>query len=189
MSAYRVVSFDDEPLILVDEQDRVVGYDSKANVHHGAGLLHRAFSIFLLSDTGKVLLQQRSSEKPLWPLYWSNSCCSHPRKGESGLEAAHRRLQEELALDAELRYAYQFQYRAEFGRLGVEHEMCSVYIGSVVGEPAVEVNPSEIAACGWVTGAEVDRLIIDEPERLTPWFKLEWLRLRRDFGHMLAGLR
>lgn len=186
MSAHQVVSFDNEPLILVDAEDNVVGYDSKANVHLGSGVLHRAFSIFLISDSGKVLLQQRSSGKPLWPLYWSNSCCSHPRRGEASIDAAHRRLREELALNATLSYVYQFHYRAEFGHRGTEHELCSVYLGRVSGEPAIEVNPNEIAAWRWATGAEVDRLVDDEPERSTPWFRMEWTRLRQDFRESLS---
>lgn len=188
MSIHDVVSFDDEPLILVDDQDEIVGYDTKANVHLGAGILHRAFSIFVLSGGGRVLLQQRSREKPLWPLYWSNSCCSHPRRGESCLDAAHRRLREELALEAELTYAYQFQYRAEFRGVGTEHELCSVYIGRLADEPAVEVNASEVAAWRWATPEEVDDLLVVQPERLTPWFKLEWATLRREYPQLLAGL-
>ena len=86
------VSFDDEPLILVDENDREIGYRSKVDCHTGHGTLHRAFSIFLFDNRGRVLLQQRAAGKPLWPLYWSNSCCSHPRRGESMQQALHRRL-------------------------------------------------------------------------------------------------
>ena len=76
-----IVSFDNEALIIVDAQDRILGHGTKAELHQGAGTLHRAFSIFLFNDAGDVLLQQRSADKPLWPGYWSNTCCSHPRRG------------------------------------------------------------------------------------------------------------
>ena len=79
----RVVSSEAEELILVDEHDREQGYLSKAACHDGSGILHRAFSAFLFNAAGKVLLQQRAGLKRLWPGYWSNSCCSHPRRGES----------------------------------------------------------------------------------------------------------
>jgi isopentenyl-diphosphate delta-isomerase len=179
------VSFDDEPLILVDERDNVVGHDSKVRVHRGAGILHRAFSIFIVSEGGKVLLQQRSREKPLWPLYWSNSCCSHPRQGEEDLAAAHRRLREELGLDTELTFVYRFRYQAQFDERGAEHELCSVYVGRLADEVEIDVNPTEVAAWRWLEGAEVDRLIAADAEPLTPWFVMEWTRLRRDYPHLL----
>ena len=72
----------EELLILVDEEDQVLGHDTKENCHQGEGILHRAFSLFLFNDRKQLLLQQRSEQKPLWPMYWSNSVCSHPRKGE-----------------------------------------------------------------------------------------------------------
>ena len=78
-----IVSFDTEDLILVDPQDQVQGHLNKAACHLGEGLLHRAFSVFLFNAEGELLLQQRSEQKKLWPLYWANSCCSHPRRGET----------------------------------------------------------------------------------------------------------
>lgn len=185
MSTHQNVSFDDEPLILVDPDDRILGYDNKRNVHLGPGALHRAFSVFLFAEDGRVLLQQRSREKPLWPLFWSNSCCSHPRKGETYLGAAHRRLAEELALEAELTFVYQFQYQADYRGLGAENELCAVFIGRLAGAGKVDVNPSEVAAWRWAPCREIDRMMADRPEELTPWFLLEWHRLRQEFGHLL----
>ena len=178
-SAQRV-SFDDELLILVDEADNVTGYESKLNAHAGDGLLHRAFSIFLFSPNGKVLLHKRSELKPLWPSYWTNSCCSHPRKGESYDAAAHRRLTEELGVDADLQYLYQFQYSAAFGEQGSERELCAVFIGRLDGEHQIEANPNEIAACQWIACNDLDDWVRDRPEEFTPWFLQEWSRLRTD---------
>ncbi|MEA3642552.1 MAG: isopentenyl-diphosphate Delta-isomerase [Lamprobacter sp.] len=188
MFKHETVSFDDEPLILVDGDDREIGHETKVNAHLGDGLLHRAFSIFLFTDDDQVLLQQRSGEKPLWPLFWSNSCCSHPRRGEDLEQATHRRLREELAIDAELRFLYKFQYQAEFGGLGAEHELCSVYVGKVEAPVAVNVNPSEIADWRWIPCAETDRLVAEEPERVTPWFVMEWQRLRTEYRDLIASL-
>jgi len=185
---HETVSFDDEPLILVDSDDRVVGHETKVNAHLGDGLLHRAFSIFLFSEDDKVLLQQRSGDKPLWPLFWSNSCCSHPRRGEDLDQATHRRLREELAVDAELRFLYKFQYQADFGALGSEHEMCSVYVGKVQTPVAVDVNPSEIADWRWIPCAECDRMVAEEPERVTPWFVMEWRRLRTEYRALIGSI-
>jgi isopentenyl-diphosphate delta-isomerase len=185
---HETVSFDDEPLILVDSEDRVVGHETKVKAHLGDGLLHRAFSIFLFSDDDKVLLQQRSGEKPLWPLFWSNSCCSHPRRGENLDQATHRRLREELAVDADLRFLYKFEYQAEFGALGSEHELCSVYVGKVSTPVAVDVNPSEIADWRWIPCTETDRMVVEEPERVTPWFSMEWRRLRTEYRELIESL-
>ena len=79
----KIVSFEDELLILVDENDNETGWDTKDVCHNGNGILHRAFSIFIFNDKQELLLQKRSQDKRLWPLFLSNSCCSHPRKGES----------------------------------------------------------------------------------------------------------
>ncbi|HVS02847.1 MAG TPA: isopentenyl-diphosphate delta-isomerase, partial [Thermoanaerobaculia bacterium] len=94
------VSFANEELILVDEDDREVGHLSKAEAHAGEGVLHRAFSVLLFDRRGNLLLQRRAGGKQLWPGYWSNSCCSHPRRGESMEVATRRRLAEELGVDA-----------------------------------------------------------------------------------------
>jgi isopentenyl-diphosphate Delta-isomerase len=189
LNNHKTVSFDNEPLILVDADDNVTGYETKVNAHLGDGLLHRAFSIFLFTEDDQVLLQQRSGKKPLWPLYWSNSCCSHPRKGETYEQAVHRRLREELTIDADLEYLYRFEYHAVFGDAGSEHELCSVFVGKVPAPVRIDVNPSEIAAWRWMPSAEVDRLIADEPDAVTPWFVMEWQRLRTEFRETIAGLR
>ena len=94
-SAHRIVSSEAEELILVDGEDNETGYLSKAACHDGDGVLHRAFSLFLFDSAGRLLLQQRAATKRLWPGFWSNSCCSHPRRGESMEVATSRRLRDE----------------------------------------------------------------------------------------------
>ncbi len=170
------VSFDSEPLILVDEHDREIGFRSKRDCHQGHGLLHRAFSVFLFDSAGRLLLQQRSDSKPLWPLYWSNSCCSHPRRGETMQVATRRRLKEELGLSARLEFLYKFIYQADFGELGAEHELCWVYIG--LTDQPVRANPRELADWRWLLPEEIDRELDRQPDQFTPWFKLEWQALR-----------
>ena len=138
-----IASDTDELLILVDRQDNELGFASKAACHTGSGLLHRAFSIFIFNSSGQVLLQQRSQDKELWNLYWSNSCCSHPRQGEQIENAAHRRVMEELSIDCELHYLYKFFYQEPFEQKGSEHELCSVFVGRYDGK--VSINIAEIA--------------------------------------------
>jgi isopentenyl-diphosphate delta-isomerase len=170
------VSSEDELLILVDEHDREIGHLDKAACHDGEGVLHRAFSLFVFNRNGELLLQQRSPGKRLWPLYWSNSCCSHPRRGETMEAAVRRRLLQELGMTADLRHLYTFSYHARFGETGSERELCWVWFG--LSDDAVSPNPHEIADCRWVTPEELDLEIAERPGDFTPWFVLEWPRVR-----------
>jgi isopentenyl-diphosphate delta-isomerase len=178
-----VVSFDSEQLILVDAADREIGHGSKAACHDGHGVLHRAFSLFVFNHDGELLLQQRSREKRLWPGYWANSCCSHPRRGESMAEATGRRLQQEMGMHCALRFLFKLEYQAAYEDLGAEHELCWVYVGTT-GMP-VRANANEVEAWRFVRPEQLDREIAVQPECFTPWLKLEWKRLRADFAGAL----
>lgn len=179
MPREEVVSSSSEELILVDEQDREIGSDTKSACHAGAGVLHRAFSIFVFNDRDRLLLQKRSDEKPLWPGYWSNTCCSHPRRGETMELAAARRLEQELGFDCPLEYLYKFKYHAQYGAVGAEHEYCWVYYGRYDGP--VDVNISEIADWRFVDISALEAELEASPDRFTPWFKMEWAHIRQNF--------
>jgi isopentenyl-diphosphate Delta-isomerase len=170
---------DSEALILVDEHDQSMGYLDKAACHEGRGVLHRAFSLLIFNDDGELLIQQRASGKRLWPLYWSNSCCSHPRSNETLEIATKRRLREELGIDCRLQYLFKFQYQAQFDATGAEHELCSVYIGCSAQPPVI--NTSEINDWRWVSPQGLqDELAAQGSRTFTPWFMLEWARIWRD---------
>ena len=183
-NANRVVSSEAEELILVDADDNETGFLSKAECHDGDGQLHRAFSVFLFNDAGKLLLQQRAEAKRLWPGYWSNTCCSHPRRGESMDVATRRRLRDELNIEANLEFVYKFQYQADFGDAGSENELCHVFVGRVKSE--VKPNKHEISAIRFVSRDELDSELESSPERFTPWFKLEWHALNKTFASRIA---
>lgn len=186
-----VVSSDDEPLILVDSQDQELGYLNKAACHDGDGRLHRAFSVFLFNSRGEVLMQKRAPGKRLWPAYWSNSCCSHPRRGESMENAVRRRVQQELGLNGgavgNLRFIYKFEYHARFGSLGSEYELCSVYIARTSQEPVV--NSMEIDDLAWVSRDALSQRLTRQPEEHTPWLQLEWAELLDKYAHELPLTR
>lgn len=186
MNVSKVVSFQDEPLILVNEQNVVVGHLDKAACHAGDGILHRAFSIFLFDGEGRLLLQQRSPEKQLWGGYWSNTVCSHPRKGESEQTATARRLADELHTTAALTFLFRFQYHARFGDAGAEHELCAVYAGRF-REPFTP-NPTEIEAVRWISPEDLDRWMAASPGELTPWFQAEWARIRAEHWDKVQGI-
>ena len=177
---FEVVSHDDEPLILVDEQDREVGTLDKASCHDGDGRLHRAFSLFVFNAKGDTLLQRRHPDKRLWPGYWSNGCCSHPRRGESLPQAVVRRADEELGLDVAPEFLFKFQYRESFADVGSEFELCSVFVTH--GSPRPRINTAEIAEWRWISPQDLDREIDASPAVFTPWFKIEWQRLRTEFS-------
>lgn len=182
--ATRVVSSESEELILVNADDEESGYLSKAECHDGDGRLHRAFSVFLFNDAGELLLQRRSAGKRLWPGFWSNSCCSHPRRGESMEVATRRRLDDELNISAELEFVYKFTYQATFGSAGSEHELCHVYLGRFSGD--VHVNAEEISDLRFIPAADVAGELAASPEHYTPWFQMEWQSLLTDHADTLA---
>ena len=174
-NTHRIVSSEAEELILVDAEDQETGYLSKAECHDAGGILHRAFSVFLFNADGELLLQQRSASKRLWPGYWSNTCCSHPRRGESMPVATARRLQDELNVEASLEFVYKFTYQALYVDKGAEHELCYVYLGNVGSN--VRPNDHEIAAIRYVAPGELLAELAGDEGTFTPWFKMEWSTL------------
>jgi len=179
---------DSELLILVDETDREVGHLGKAACHQGSGVLHRAFSLLIFNGRGELLLQQRASAKRLWPLYWSNSCCSHPRRAETMETAIHRRLLEELGLRCPLHFLFKFQYQAQFDPAGAENELCSVFIGKASGR--VRINRSEIHAWRWVSPEALERQLSGPTAaQFTPWFMIEWERIWREHRAAVLALK
>ncbi|MDJ0816371.1 MAG: hydroxymethylglutaryl-CoA reductase, degradative [Desulfobacterales bacterium] len=167
----------EDRLIVVNEKDEILQFLPRSECHAGEGLLHRAFSIHIINDQNQILLQRRSDCKQLWPLFWSNSCCSHPRAGEITIKAAERRLTEELGITARLEFLYKFRYQARFDETGSENEMCSVYLGRSNGP--VLANAAEVAEWRFVDPEILDTEIRDYPERFTPWFKMQWEELRQ----------
>jgi isopentenyl-diphosphate delta-isomerase len=178
----------DSDLILVDEKDLGVGYLSKELCHTGQGVLHRAFSLLIFNEHGELLIQQRSAAKRLWPLYWSNSCCSHPRGAETMEAATQRRLFEELGLKCSLRFLFKFQYHAQFDATGAEHELCSVFIGRSSQPP--RINAAEINDWRWISPETLESEISRAGGRtFTPWFILEWARIWRDYRSEVLSLQ
>jgi isopentenyl-diphosphate delta-isomerase len=177
----------EDSLILVDEADHGVGHLSKALCHEGRGILHRAFSLLIFNGSGELLIQQRSASKRLWPLYWSNSCCSHPRSEETMEAAIQRRLAEELGLRCPLHFLFKFQYQAQFDATGAENELCSVFIGRSSGP--VKIDSQEILAWRWVAPEALRREMASHAGNFTPWFILEWTRIWRDHRAEILDLQ
>lgn len=173
----------EEQLVLVDEDDRPTDIAGKADCHLGEGRLHRAFSLLVFDERGRLLLQQRASRKLLWPGFWSNSCCSHPRPGETPEIAARRRARQELGIDVQPRFLYRFRYYARYLDLGAEHELCSVLVART--RDRIQIDPAEVADWRFLTPAEVSEALAVHPERFTPWFHLEWGHIGSHFPDLL----
>ena len=157
-------------VILVDEQNKQIGLAEKLAAHQ-QNLLHRAFSVFIFRKTPQVeiLLQQRALHKYHSPLLWTNTCCSHPRSGESVLDAGLRRLQEELGITAKLKDLGWFQYNAHFDNGLSEHEIDHVLVGEVAPDILVAPNPDEVNAFRWVSVDDLRAEYAAHPEQFTPW--------------------
>lgn len=159
----------EEFVVLVDENDNEIGIEEKMKAHEDAKL-HRAFSIFIFNSDDEMLLQQRACDKYHSGCLWTNATCSHPRPGEKVEQAAHRRLQEEMGFDTELKKAFQFIYKAEFDHGLTEHELDHVFIGKFDG--SINLNPDEADDFKWIDLETLKSDIKVNSENYTVWFKI-----------------
>lgn len=159
----------EEYVVLVDREDNELGLMEKQQAHM-AGLLHRAFSVFVFNSNGELMLQQRAASKYHSPTLWTNTCCSHPRENESYKDAAHRRLVEEMGFECELNYKFNFIYKANLENGLTEHELDHVFIGTFDGVP--QLNADEVMAYRWVDMEELKKDMQKNPQNYTAWFKI-----------------
>lgn len=157
----------EEQVVLVNTNDQPLGLMPKMEAHE-KGVLHRAFSVFILNDAGELMLQQRALHKYHSPGLWTNTCCSHQRNGESNIVAGKRRLQEEMGFVAELHELTSFIYKAPLNNGLTEHELDHIMIGHFNGTP--EINPEEVANWKWMFVEDVRDNIQKHPENYTVWF-------------------
>ena len=157
----------EEQVILVDAQDNPIGLMPKMEAHK-KGVLHRAFSVFILNTNNELMLQQRALHKYHSPGLWTNTCCSHQRDGESNIAAGKRRLQEEMGVEAELHEITSFIYKASFDNGLTEHELDHIMIGHYDGLP--NINSDEVASWKWMPIEAVRDDINQHPEKYTAWF-------------------
>lgn len=157
-----------ELVILVDVNDIQVGTMEKFKAHY-QGELHRAISVFLFNSKGQWLLQQRADDKYHSNSLWSNTCCTHPFPGEGNLEAANRRLFEEMGLFCELKDVFHFIYKESLDNELTEHELDHVFIGFSDEEPIV--NPVEVMDYCFIHFSDLQKELKDHPEKYTVWFR------------------
>ena len=165
------VSRESMPVELVDDSGTAVGSTTVDEAHRLPGRLHRAFSVFLRDQDGRVLLQQRAASKTRFPLRWANTCCGHPMPGEALTEAAARRLVEEIGVGGvALTEVGVYSYYAEDPATGrVEYEYDHVLLGELPADRNLLPDPHEVADVRWMTPAELREALADDPRSYAPW--------------------
>lgn len=169
-----------EQVILVDSHDREVGVEEKLTAHLN-GQLHRAISVFIYNSNGEILLQKRATGKYHSGGLWSNTCCSHPKPGESTYDAANRRLKEEMGMETELNHLFSFIYRAELDHELIEHEYDHVYVGQ--SDELPEINEEEAESYVYLSPFKIKEDIKNHPEKYTAWFKIIFDQYTAYFSH------
>lgn len=163
-----------QQVILVDEQDVAKGAMEKLEAHK-KGVLHRAFSIFIFNSRGEMLLQQRATNKYHSGGLWTNTCCSHPGPDEDILEAAQKRLQEEMGFTIELEKVFDFIYRADFNNGLTEYEFDHVFAGEYEG--VVAYNKNEVMDYCYKSMEDIRHSLEQQPQKFTQWFHLAFPRI------------
>lgn len=170
-----------EYVILVNTNDEEIGSMEKMDAHRQA-LLHRAFSIFVFNTEGHLLIHRRATDKYHSPGLWTNTCCSHPRIGETTLDAAYRRLQEEMGFQCELTESFSFIYKAELEEGLYEHEFDHVFIGEYSGSPVA--NPEEVSEWKYISMEELQNDIRVNTNNYTVWFRIALPQLIEKINHV-----
>jgi isopentenyl-diphosphate delta-isomerase len=155
-------------IVLVNENDESIGSIGKLEAHQ-KGLLHRAFSIIVWNNQNQILIHQRAFGKYHSEGLWTNTCCSHPKMGETVIEAAHRRLKEEMGFDCQLEQKFHFIYKVELENQLIENELDHVLIGEFNENPSP--NPDEVHDYRWISLPELKKEIDEKPTTFTFWFK------------------
>ena len=159
----------EEKVILVDEQDHEVGVMDKLEAHQ-KGLLHRAFSIFVFNSKGELLLQQRADEKYHSAGLWTNTCCSHPRKGEKMEDSVSRRLKEEMGMSCQTGFKFSFIYKMLFENGLTEHEFDHVFFGVSDEEP--RLNPLEVKDYRYIGLEKLRKDVESHPQKYSAWLQI-----------------
>lgn len=163
----------DEKIILVDENDKELGFEDKLTCHQDEGILHRAYTILVSNNRGEVLLQKRAKEKMLWPLFWEATCSSHQTANEKTqtqqIQGAEKRLSQEMGFSCFLRFIGKFQYHNLYQNIGAEKEVCWLLVGEWLGE--VKPNSNEAADYKWIKIDDLKKELETKPADFAPWLE------------------
>jgi isopentenyl-diphosphate delta-isomerase len=162
----------EQTLILVDNNDRILGYAPRSVCHTGKGKRHRAFVVALYNAKGQLLLQRRKHD--LFSNKWDLAGASHPlhlkTRNESYAEAAARCVRTEFGVGGiAFRKIGAFNYFAPQGKK-CENEHCAVIVGKYEGT----VRPNHKVAYGfrWASLRETLTMIRKRPQSFVMWARL-----------------
>jgi len=175
----------EEFLILVDENDNPIGTEEKVKCHLPNGKLHRAFTVLLFDRNHRLLLTRRSETKMLWPGDWDGTVASHPRKTETYVSSAERRLPEEIGASCKLDYLFKFEYHVPYKDIGSENEICGTLIGIVSDDFQMKLVKDEISEIKWISESELFSDIMKNPETYCPWMLLALYFLKESDKEMI----
>ncbi len=170
-------------VVLVDSTDKELGIMEKMQAHQ-QGVLHRAFSVFIMNDNKELLLQKRASSKYHSPGLWTNTCCSHPQQGEAVLDAGQERLHQEMGFTVPLTALFSFIYQAQFDNNLIEHELDHVLLGNYNEAPVI--NSSEVDDYKWMGLPELHTDIKANPQMYTVWFKIVFEQFLQSYTNIVA---
>ena len=175
----------EEFVILVDENDNVIGTEEKVKCHLPNGRLHRAFTALLFDKNGRLVLTRRAKEKMLWPGDWDGTFASHPRKSETFVSSGERRMPEELGIEGKLDYLHKFEYHVPYKDVGSENEICGTLIGIIDESTKLKEIEGEIDEIKWVSADELVIEISKNPKIYCPWMLIALKLLERSNKLML----
>ncbi len=162
-----------EQIVIVDEEDNILGEEDKEKCHDGDGILHRAFLAMVINKSGELILTRRSGSKRLWPGYWDGTVASHTKVGEDYEQASRRRLKEEIGLEADnVEYLFKFRYKVRYKDVGSENEICAVTVVSGADEKEIEPDSDEISEVKTVGLEELIEDVRTAGKAYTPWLLL-----------------
>ncbi|MCH7965982.1 MAG: isopentenyl-diphosphate Delta-isomerase [Nitrosopumilus sp.] len=159
----------EEFVILVDENDNPIGTEEKVKCHLPNGKLHRAFTVLLFDNDGKIVLTRRAKEKMLWPSNWDGTFASHPRESETYVSSGERRMPEELGIEGKLDYLYKFEYHVSYKDIGSENEICGTLIGIINKDSEPKEIEGEIDEIKWISAKELLLELKINPQIYCPW--------------------
>lgn len=164
----------EEMVVLVNEKDEPLGIMEKIEAHRKAAL-HRAFSVFIFNEKGEMLLQKRAAKKYHSGGLWTNACCSHPRPGEETVDAAQRRLFQEMGFTTSLKKIFDFIYKAEVDNGLTEFELDHVLAGEFNG--AISPDPEEVSNFCYKSLQDIRQSLRSHPQKYTAWFQIAFPKM------------
>lgn len=170
----------------MDKNDNPIGLEEKMKCHLPNGKLHRAFTALLFDKEGKLVLTRRSPSKMLWPGDWDGTVASHPRKNETYISSAERRMPEEIGISCKFDYLFKFEYHVPYKNIGSENEICGTLIGLIENSSKFNLVENEISEIKWISPKQLMDELQKNPEIYCPWMIIALYLLPNSEKSMLS---